>query len=233
MTSSFALSSVDVAQPQAPGLAAEKPTPSEAGGLGRDGSNGQVTPIAVHVCCGPCALEPVAQLKSEGFSPTLFWANPNIQPVAEHDHRLQVLKGWAAQEGIDVVECEQDRAAWERAVAPKGFEREARCRACYSLRLAETCKAAKAAGFAHVTTTLAVSPHQLHEVCDEVLVAVAHAHGLEPVVRDFRPRFQRAQERAQELGLYRQNYCGCRFSKVEATLERLAARAKKQPPPKK
>lgn len=189
----------------------------------------QGRPIAVHACCGPCSLEPVRLLREEGFEPTIFWANPNIQPIEEHDRRLCTLLDWAEDNGIEVVVCNDERELWERAVAPKalagalgtdGSAREARCRACYSLRLAETCRQAKARGFEAVTTTLAVSPYQLHDVCDEALVAIAHAHGLEPVVRDFRPYYPEATRRSRELGMYRQNYCGCRFSAAEAAVER-------------
>lgn len=190
--------------------------------VGRDGRAGR--PLAVHACCGPCSLEPVRLLREEGFAPTIFWANPNIQPVAEHDRRLEVLLDWARTEGVPVVVCDQDRALWERSVAPKGMDREARCRACYALRLAETCRQARERGFTAVTTTLAVSPYQLHDTCDETLVAVARAHGLEPVVRDFRPYYPRATARSRELGMYRQNFCGCRFSAVEAAMDRARAR---------
>ncbi|MEY8436882.1 epoxyqueuosine reductase QueH [Atopobiaceae bacterium 24-176] len=185
-------------------------------------------PVAVHACCGPCSLEPVRLLREEGMEPMIFWTNPNIQPVAEHERRLETLKGWAESEGIEVVVCADDRSLWEHAVAPKGFDRVARCRACYALRLAETCRAAKERGFSLVTTTLAVSPYQLHDVCDEVLVAIAGAHGLEPVARDFRGAYPQATQRSLDLGMYRQNYCGCRFSAVEASLERAQAREERK-----
>ena len=75
-------------------------------------------------------------------------------------------------------------------------------------------------GFEHISTTLAVSPYQLFETCNEVLVALAERHGLIPVVRDFRPQYPEATRRSRELGMYRQNYCGCRFSAAEAAIER-------------
>jgi predicted adenine nucleotide alpha hydrolase (AANH) superfamily ATPase len=79
-------------------------------------------------------------------------------------------------------------------------------------------------GFEHVSTTLAVSPYQLFDVCTDELVTLAHAHGLRPVVRDFRPEYPQATRRSRELGMYRQNYCGCRFSAAEAAIERHEAR---------
>ena len=184
-------------------------------------------PILVHACCGPCALEPLRLLREEGFAPTLHWSNPNIQPVAEYERRLRTLLGWAEAEGIEVVVCDDDavrRDRWERACAPHGFDRGTRCRACYALRLAAAADAAVERGFPALTTTLAVSPYQLFETCDEVLDAVAASRGLEAVHRDWRPRYPEATRRARELGLYRQNYCGCRFSAAEAQRERQLAR---------
>lgn len=183
------------------------------------------TPLLLHACCGPCSLEPLRLLREEGFEPTICWTNPNIQPVAEHDLRLRTLQTWAHDVAhVEVIIAGDDRDAWERAVAPFGFDRERRCRACYALRLAESCRVARSEGFGHVSTTLAVSPYQLYDTCTELLDALARRHGLTPVVRDFRPYYPEATRESRALGMYRQNYCGCRFSSAEATMERHNAR---------
>ena len=182
-------------------------------------------PLLLHACCGPCSLEPLRLLRAEGFDPTICWVNPNIQPAEEHDHRLRVLRAWAEDVAhVPVVEGACDRAAWERGPARFGTDRLRRCRACYALRLAEACRMAERLGFPHVATTLAVSPYQLFDTCNDVLEALCRAHGLTPVVRDFRPYYPEATRRSRELGMYRQNYCGCRFSAAEAALERACAR---------
>lgn len=195
---------------------------------GRDGADGAVperVPLLLHACCGPCSLEPLRLLREEGFEPTIVWTNPNIQPLEEHERRLQTLLSWARDiADVDVVIAGDDRERWERAAAPHAFDREARCRACYALRLAEACDKAVELGFTHVSTTLVVSPYQLFETCHEVLVALAQARGLTPVWRDFRPWYPQATTRSRELGMYRQNYCGCRFSAAEAAIERHEAR---------
>ena len=194
-----------------------------------------MTPLALHACCGPCSLEPLKHLREEGFEPTILWDNPNIQPVAEHDLRLATLLAWADAQGIAVVRCErgagsglvgtktaaEQREAWERACAPLGFNREARCRACYAIRLSQACVAARDLGFTHISTTLAVSPYQLFDDCSQILERQAAAHGLVPVIRDWRPFYADATRESRELGMYRQNYCGCRFSAAEAAIERL------------
>lgn len=181
--------------------------------------------LLLHACCGPCSLEPVRLLRAEGFEPTICWTNPNIQPASEWERRLSTLRDWAANVAhVDVVVAGDDRAAWERAVAPAGFDRERRCRACYALRLSESCRVARELGFTHISTTLAVSPYQLFDACGETLRALAYANGLTPVWRDFRPRYAEATRESRELGMYRQNYCGCRFSAAEAAIERHVAR---------
>ena len=184
-----------------------------------------MTPLLLHACCGPCSLEPVRLLREEGFEPTILWTNPNIQPLSEHALRLDTLLAWASDVAhVDVIVAGDDRAAWERACAPAGFDRARRRRACSALRLEEACRVARERGFEHVSTTLAVSPYQLFDACGEILRAVAARHGLTPVWRDFRPFYPEATRESRELGMYRQNYCGCRFSAAEASIERHEAR---------
>ena len=183
------------------------------------------TPLLLHACCGPCSLEPLKHLREEGFEPTICWTNPNIQPIEEHDRRLQTLLKWAQKEAhVKVIVAADPREQWERAVAPQGFERDRRCRACYAIRLAESCRVAAERGFEYVSTTLAVSPYQLFDACEDELVSIAHAYGLTPVWRDFRPFYPEATKESRELGMYRQNYCGCRYSAAEAQIERHEAR---------
>ena len=184
-----------------------------------------MTRLLLHACCAPCSLEPVRLLAEEGFEPVICWTNPNIQPVAEHDRRLAELRRWCADQDIPLIEAGEDRRAWERGVAPIGArDRLRRCRACYALRLAEACRVASEQGIGHIATTLAVSPYQLFDTCSEVLGRLAAARGLTPVVRDFRPWYPEATRRSRELGMYRQNYCGCRFSAAEAALDRARLR---------
>lgn len=184
-----------------------------------------MTRLLLHACCAPCSLEPMRLLAEEGFEPTICWTNPNIQPADEHDRRLTELRRWCAGNDIPLIEAKEDYAAWERGVASIGaHHRERRCRACYALRLAEAVRVAEAEGFDHIATTLAVSPYQLFETCNDVLERLARAHGLTPVIRDFRPWYPEATRRSRELGMYRQNYCGCRFSAAEAALDRIRLR---------
>lgn len=183
------------------------------------------TPLLLHACCGPCSLEPVKYLCEEGFEPTICWTNPNIQPIEEHDKRLKTLLAWADEVAhVPVIVAEDRRDLWEAKVAPAGLAREARCRACYRVRLEESCRVAKKEGFHYISTTLVVSPYQLFDVCHEVLSKLAPKYGLEEVWRDFRPHYPESVTDSRALGMYRQNYCGCRFSAAEAAVERHEAR---------
>ena len=83
---------------------------------------------------------------------------------------------------------------------------------------------ARELGYSYISTTLAVSPYQLFDTCQDVLERLADANGLTAVWRDFRPHYPEATTRSRELGMYRQNYCGCRFSAAEAAIERHEAR---------
>lgn len=187
-----------------------------------------MTRLLLHACCAPCSLEPVRLLIEEGFEPVICWSNPNIQPRAEHDRRLEELRRWARGQELPLIEAGDDRAAWDRGVAPCGADRMRRCRACYALRLTEACRVARREGIEHIATTLAVSPYQLLDTCNDVLEKLARAHGLTPVLRDFRPWYPEATRRSRELEMYRQSYCGCRFSAAEASLDRARMREERK-----
>ena len=182
------------------------------------------TPLLLHACCGPCSLEPLRVLREQGFLPTIVYVNPNIQPHDEYVRRLETLRAWAAGENVEVVEGPYEAERWEREVARYGTNRLARCQACYRLRLEGAATLAAELGCAHMSTTLAVSPYQLFDACGGELERICARTGLVAVWQDFRPLYPQATTRAKELGLYRQNYCGCRFSAAEAALERCQAR---------
>ena len=182
------------------------------------------TPLLLHACCGPCSLEPLRVLREQGFLPIIVYVNPNIQPHDEYVRRLETLRAWAEGENVEVVEGPYEAERWEREVARYGTNRLARCQACYRLRLEGAATLAAELGCAHMSTTLAVSPYQLFDACGTELGRICARAGLTAVWQDFRPLYPQATTRAKELGLYRQNYCGCRFSAAEAALERCQAR---------
>jgi predicted adenine nucleotide alpha hydrolase (AANH) superfamily ATPase len=183
--------------------------------------------LLLHACCGPCSIVPFDQLSSEGWSIAICYLNPNIAPQAEYARRLETLRGWAALHGAPVIEGPCDRDAWEREVAPFGANRKARCAACYRLRLRQAADIAVSQGFDAMATTLAVSPYQLLDVCNRQLESVCAKAGIEAVPRDYRSLYPVSVSESRRLGMYRQNYCGCRFSAAEAALDRANLRDKR------
>jgi epoxyqueuosine reductase len=184
--------------------------------------------LLLHACCGPCLLEPLEALLGEADSITVVFANPNIHPAEEYRRRRDTLIEHARRVGIDVVELPYDRDAWEAQVAPLASAGEERCRACYRLRLGMAARYAAGNGFDALATTLTVSPYQHHGAIREEGQRAALSAGVTWIDRDFRDRYREATVRSRELGMYRQNYCGCVFSQEEAATqraERKAARA--------
>ena len=104
------------------------------------------------------------------------------------------------------------------AVDPQA--RQARCRACYRLRFEEVAKYAATHGFDAIGTTLSISPYQYTEIIKEELERAATAHNLKQVFQDYSPYYARATQKSRDIGMYRQNFCGCRISSLEAQAER-------------
>lgn len=174
--------------------------------------------VLLHVCCGPCAIHPHRALREEGLSPTGFFYNPNIQPSREFRRRLETLRDYARREALPLV-VHEDYWPGEHLEATLKVSRDRgnRCRACYDLRLGETARRAAALGLGAFSTTLLVSPYQLH---DEVRLsgerAAAATQGkVRFLYRDFRPGWPDAVRVSREMNLYRQPYCGCLWSEVE------------------
>lgn len=191
--------------------------------------------LLLHACCGPCSLEPTRFLANEGHDITIAYMNSNIHPASEYDRRLSTLRAWADRENLPIVEGPYDVRAWEGCVGTVASDtyasREDRCRACYRMRLEEAARYASEHGFDGVSTTLTVSPYQYTDIIREELKRAAGAHGIASLFEDFRPLYDEATRRSRELGMYRQNYCGCRISQAEAEAERRerkAARAAKR-----
>ncbi len=176
--------------------------------------------LLLHACCGPCSLEPLRLFKEEGASPSLFYSNSNIHPQEEYERRLDTLKAWADGEKVPLMVGEYDSEEWERVVGIYGADRPARCRACYRLRFERAASFAASRGFDAISSTLSVSPYQFTGIIEEELERAAAQVGVQALFKDFRPFYPEVTRRSRELGMYRQNYCGCRFSFDEARIER-------------
>jgi predicted adenine nucleotide alpha hydrolase (AANH) superfamily ATPase len=179
--------------------------------------------LFLHACCGPCCTVAVPAWRDEGFEPTLYYYNPNIQPVWEYAKRLAALRTFASSAACELVLGANDHLERWLAVTDNGAARGAtRCGACFSLRLDEAARAARARGFTRFATTLTVSPYQDHELIRHAGEAAAAAAGVTYLHLDLRPSFTRSYAESRRLGLYRQSYCGCVPSKWEARLAKIA-----------
>ncbi len=166
-------------------------------------------------------------MRERGIEPRIFYANSNIAPNGEYEHRLSTLREWADEASISVTEGTYDAGAWRRDVAgpwessaKDEAARQERCRACYRLRFREAAAWAAANGFEQLGTTLSVSPYQYTDIIREELEQACEAFGLTPAFEDWRPYYDEATRRSRAAGMYRQSYCGCAYSAEEAAAER-------------
>ena len=185
--------------------------------------------LLIHACCGPCLLPVARKLRDDGHELAAYFYNPNIHPHAEHLRRLEAYEAAAQELGLKTLPSPRyEPQSFFRAVT---FREDERCRLCYRLRLFEVALATRDDRFEAFTTTLLVSRYQDPEQIREAGEAAAAAAGVRFHFEDFRPLFPRVKEMAEQLGLYRQRYCGCLYSEIEAeqarrrTKERGRARA--------
>jgi epoxyqueuosine reductase len=174
--------------------------------------------ILFHTCCSPCACHPIKELMSTGFEVTIFYYNPNIQPKEEYDARLLELKKYLAElPTVKIIEGDYESKEWLAKI--KGLENEPergrRCDVCYEFRLARTAQKAKELGCEYFGSSLSISPHKKADKISELGGKIAQEHGLKFLDRDWKKMggFQHACQIAKEHDFYRQNYCGCVFSK--------------------
>lgn len=176
--------------------------------------------LLLHVCCAPCAsgvLEYVARF----FQVSLVYYNPNIAPREEYEKRLEELRRLLREmplvSPVGLLPCAYGQEAFEEAArgledAPEGGER---CRKCFRLRLGYTAKLAKEQGFDYFTTTLSISPLKNAGVLNAIGEEMGELYGVRHLPSDFKKRdgYKLSIQRSKEYGLYRQNYCGCVYSK--------------------
>ena len=167
--------------------------------------------LLLHTCCAPCSIYCIDSLRNEDIEPTVYWFNPNIHPYKEYQARRDCLKEYTTNIGV--------KAIFEENYGLRDFcqkvinNLEKRCEDyCYLVRLEQTAKYAKENGYDAFSTTLLVSPYQNHEALIKVSELMAKKYHISFLYRDFRIGFGQGQDKAKELGLYRQKYCGCVFS---------------------
>lgn len=183
--------------------------------------------VLLHACCGPCLLEPLDALAREA-DVGICYANPNIFPPSEYERRRDTLLAYLEGSDIEFIEVPYEPRLWADATAGLEDDQPRRCRACYRLRIGLVAAEAARRGYDAVATTLSVSPYQDQLAVAEEGRAACEAAGVRFLARDFRDRYPEATRRSRELGMYRQNYCGCEPSIAEAARDRERRRRERQ-----
>lgn len=203
---------------------------------------GRVPTLLLQCCCAPCSSACLERLR-EDFHVTVFFYNPNISETLEYEKRkaelVRLIHAYNRQvdEGsydgmlstkranrIEIRDCNYDGAVFEAAARgmeniPEGGER---CTRCFALRLEKTAAEAKKQDFDYFTTTLTISPLKDADRLNKIGEAMGEKYGIPFLPSDFKKKdgYKRSIELSKRFGLYRQDYCGCRFSKAESERRR-------------
>lgn len=183
--------------------------------------------LLLHSCCAPCSSY-VLEYLSKHFDITVLYYNPNIYPEKEYFFRENEQERFINQVfSNDVKFKKEEYNPDEFYTAVKGLEgiKEGgeRCFKCYHLRLEKTAQIAKKNNFDYFTTTLSISPYKNAEKLNEIGEALSEKYGVKYLVSDFKKKngYKRSTELSREYNIYRQDYCGCVFSKAEREAEKL------------
>lgn len=175
--------------------------------------------LLLHSCCAPCSSHCLSELSPQ-IGVTVLYYNPNLDCAGEYEKRKREQLRFLRETGLaDFLDC--DYAPEEYLAAVRGLEEEkeggARCAVCFRLRLDRTAREAKARGFDYFATTLTVSPLKNAKLINTIGFAVAEEVGVRYLPSDFKKRggYLHSVKLSEEYGLYRQDYCGCAFSKAE------------------
>ncbi len=191
--------------------------------------SGEEISVLLHSCCAPCSTACLERLVADGenektnLKSAVYYYNPNIDEKYEFDRRLNEQKRFLSEvygEKIPLLYDDYNRDEFYAAVkglekCPEGGER---CEKCFKLRLEKTAETAAKNGFEYISTTLTVSPHKNSQIINEIGFSAAEKFGVKWLCCDFKKKngFLRSTVLSQKYGLYRQNYCGCVYSKIEA-----------------
>ena len=188
--------------------------------------------LLLHACCAPCSSHTLMVLK-DYFKISIFYSNDNIYPKSEYDKRLEEIEIFVKKisDDIDVIHDEYKEDDYYNAV--KGLEnlgeRTKRCYECYKLRLEKTAIKAKELNYDYFSTTLSISPYKVEKWINEVGYMLEEKYDIKYLFSDFKKEagYSHSIELSKEYGLYRQDYCGCKYSlkerdeRIERTKEKI------------
>lgn len=176
--------------------------------------------LLLHTCCAPCSTTVLMTLK-DYFDITVLYYNPNIEPEEEYLKRKEEQKRLLKEFNIKFLDCDYDGEAFKEIA--KGLENEKergkRCYKCYHLRLAYTARKAHELGFKYFGTSLTVSPYKVSSWINEIGEKLGKEYQVNFLFSDFKKEngYLKSIEYSKKYNLYRQNYCGCIYSKINKT----------------
>ena len=176
--------------------------------------------LLLHSCCAPCSSYVIEYLTNY-FDITIFYYNPNISPYNEYlkrkEEQIRLIREINKSNKLDITYCDYDNEVYERKI--KGLEEEPergkRCSVCFRLRLSETVKEAKRLNYDYFATTLTLSPYKDSKLINKIGLELEDEFNVKYLVSDFKKKngYKRSIELSKKYNLYRQNYCGCKYSK--------------------
>lgn len=178
--------------------------------------------LLLHSCCGPCSSYVISYL-TNFFDITILYYNPNIYPYDEYlkrkEEQIKLLKEIDAKNQLDIMDCDYDNNVYNELI--KGLEHEpergSRCKVCYLMRMEKTAILAKEKGYDYFCTTLSVSPYKNATLINELGELLENKYQIKWLYSDFKKKdgYKKSIELSKKYNLYRQNYCGCIYSKPE------------------
>lgn len=184
----------------------------------------KVKKILLHSCCAPCSSYVISFL-SNYFDITVLYYNPNIYPEEEYlkrkEEQIRLIKELKTKNKLDYIDCDYENDKYEKAI--KGLEKciegGNRCQICFKLRLEKTAQIAKLHNYNYFTTTLTVSPHKNAKIINEIGSSLENIYNIKWLYADFKKNegYKQSITLSKQYNLYRQNYCGCRYSKMPSS----------------
>ena len=195
--------------------------------ISKNVAEGKIPSVLLHSCCAPCSSHVISTL-TPYFDITILYYNPNIEPYEEYEKRKQeeirFIKEFPNQNKLTIIDCDHENELFHQTI--KGLEKEkeggARCIKCYYLRLDKTAELAKENNFDYFATTLTVSPLKNSQKLNEIGGYLSKKYDINYLYSDFKKKegYKHSIELSKEYNLYRQDYCGCIYSKQERELQK-------------
>lgn len=170
--------------------------------------------VLLHTCCAICSAYPIQHLQSLGYEVLCYFYNPNIFPESEYQKRLEAQEILCENLGCKLLVEEYNPQEFFEIGLENEPEKGKRCEKCFDLRLSQTFETAQNLGIENVSTSIVISPHKDFELISQMGLSFGEKYGINYLAIDFKKNdgMKKSNEAAKNLELYRQDYCGCKYS---------------------